>query len=377
MKAGRFVVETHAHVQRVAAGPAMREALARAKADGKKLNPWHALGNEMHKVTAYDNSSRLFFDMDTYRVDMAVLLPAFGMNDELNADLVARHPDKFVAEFAGMAFQKACRSGEVVWSIDKVVEEMRRGLSSGSYIGLGELAPYMPIMPSGANPIDYITGEAEALGYMFRIAEVAREFGVILRVHSGCTMGYESGVMTGEIGPLNYNLTLVKDLAAHFPDVTFVINHGGVQGSNFELFFEQAIFVAASHDNVYLETGLWWRELYERALSQVNLGAEKLLWGTDWGASIPCQTHIGQQPPSHFEQNRSEGPIPHQSDYWGWSLNEILSVRCSQDDRNLILGGNAVRIYGLPVPYTRMFRPTSIDGVARPALQTLRERLAK
>lgn len=108
-------------------------------------------------------------------------------------------------------------------------------------------------------------------------------------------------------------------------------------------------------------------------LAEPNLGAEKLVWGTDWGASILCVTHLGQ---SHFEQIRKDGPISYQSDYWGWSLNELLSVRCSQDDRNLILGGNAARIYGLPVRHRRLFRQTYIDGVARPAIDAVKQAIA-
>jgi len=63
-------------------------------------------------------------------------------------------------------------------------------------------------------------------------------------------------------------------------------------------------------------------------------------------------------------QLRGEG-IPHyQGDYWGWSLREITSVRASQDDLNLILGGNAARIFDLDVPHTRMFNAPS-DQVGR------------
>jgi hypothetical protein len=33
----------------------------------------------------------------------------------------------------------------------------------------------------------------------------------------------------------------------------------------------------------------------------------------------------------------------------------------AQDDMNLILGGNAVRLYKLPTPFSRLFRPTHLD----------------
>jgi hypothetical protein len=56
-------------------------------------------------------------------------------------------------------------------------------------------------------------------------------------------------------------------------------------------------------------------------------------------------------------QVRSEGIVHHQVDYWGWSLKELQRLRIPQDDLNLVLGGNAARIYNLPVPYTRLFKP--------------------
>jgi hypothetical protein len=34
----------------------------------------------------------------------------------------------------------------------------------------------------------------------------------------------------------------------------------------------------------------------------------------------------------------------------------LTSLRVSQDDLNLILGGNAVRVFGLEPPHTRLFR---------------------
>jgi hypothetical protein len=77
-------------------------------------------------------------------------------------------------------------------------------------------------------------------------------------------------------------------------------------------------------------------------------------------------SQLGRTPPSYAVQLREEG-IPHyQVDYWGWSLRELTSLRISQDDMNLILGGNAARVFNLDVPFTRLFRPPS-DQVGRAA----------
>jgi hypothetical protein len=44
----------------------------------------------------------------------------------------------------------------------------------------------------------------------------------------------------------------------------------------------------------------------------------------------------------------------------------LTSLRIAQDDMNLILGGNAARIFNLDVPHTRLFKPPS-DHVGREA----------
>jgi predicted TIM-barrel fold metal-dependent hydrolase len=141
--------------------------------------------------------------------------------------------------------------------------------------------------------------------------------------------------------------------------VPLIFNHGGIQAWWWERFYEECLHVVAAHDNVYVETGLWWRELYEKPLVDPNIGPEKLLWGTDWGASMQIYSQLGRTPPSYPVQLRKEGIVHYQVDYWGWSLRELTSLRISQDDLNLILGGNAARVFDLEVPHTRMFRPPS------------------
>jgi predicted TIM-barrel fold metal-dependent hydrolase len=136
-----------------------------------------------------------------------------------------------------------------------------------------------------------------------------------------------------------------------------VLDHGGLQGWWSDRLVEEAMSVAAAHDNVYLETGLWWTDLYGKALRDPNIGAGKLLWGCDWGASIPFHVQYGNTPPAYAVQMRNEPVVRHQVDVWGWSLKQLLRLDIAQDDLNLILGGNAARIYGLKVPHTRLFRP--------------------
>ena len=55
-------------------------------------------------------------------------------------------------------------------------------------------------------------------------------------------------------------------------------------------------------------------------------------------------------------QVRKDGIVTHQVDVMGWSLKQVARLNISQDDLNLILGGNAMRIYNIEFPLTRMFR---------------------
>ena len=356
MKAGRFVVDTHVHAQRFAAGKGVSKRAPEVTGGSQ----WGTLGKTMSGLEPYDNTPRLEYDMECYGVDMCVLLPAFGMTDELNLEMVERSPDKYVAACGCTDYIQRCRAGEEQWSIDGVCEELDRLLGTGRFVAIGESLPYMPY------PWDQtaLVSRVDAVANILRIVEVAQRHGVAARIHTGIPFGYTAAYSYGYIGPANVNPLWMLDIAAAYPDVPLIFDHGGMQAGWWEHFYEQCLQVVASADNVYVETGLWWRELYERPLIDPNIGPSKLLWGTDWGASMQIYSQLGRTPPSYAVQLREEG-IPHyQVDYWGWSLRELTSLRISQDDMNLILGGNAARIFDLDVPFTRLFKPPS-DQVGR------------
>lgn len=342
MKLGRFVVDTHVHGQRFATG---QQAGAKERA---KLRPpvrYNDVADAIGKAVPYENSERLIFDMETYGVDMCVLLPAFGMTNEINMEMVRKYPDRFVAVCQPTeAIGQAYRTGE--WDANAAAQELDALLATGDFVGIGEGCP--------ANHGRRTTiSQTERLDEMRLFFDVARKHNTVMQIHSGIVMGYP---LTHHFWPESLYPIWMLDLAQEYPDVTMVLNHGGVQGSDHERFFDEALIVAGSNDNVYLETGLWWTALYERALRDPNIGAEKLMWGTDWGASIDFHDQIGAVPGSYGVQLRKKLPVSHQPDYWGWSMRQMQRLDISQDDLNLILGGNAARIYGLEVPHSRLFR---------------------
>ncbi|MFC1901210.1 amidohydrolase family protein [Chloroflexota bacterium] len=346
MRIGRFIVDTHVHSQRHAAGE---------KLEGS--TEYSDLGRSIMEVEAYDNSPRLLYDMECYGVDMCIIEPAFGMSNELNVELVNKHPDKFVANC--LAGTKKTRdkvaAGEMEWSIIAVLEELDELLKTGNYVGIGEGIPAgKAIKMKGGYP--QYTDEVTLMREMFMITDLARSYKVPVRFHCGTNVGYEGAYHSH---PWTFNPLWAHDLAVNFPDVTIIMEHGGIEGYWWEQLYEGCVHVAASHNNAYLETGRYWSDLYYKPLQDPNIGPEKMLWGTDWGASLPVQTNWGSHLPQTFtEQVRKDGIIRHQVDIWGWSLKQLARLDISQDDLNLILGGNAVRVYNLRTPggLTRMFK---------------------
>lgn len=342
MKLGRFIVDTHVHSQRHAAGPAL-----------KGSRDYGDLGKAMVQIEAYDNSPRLLYDMECYGVDMCIVEPAFGMTNETNLEQKKKHPDKFACNCWPQEYRNRALRGEIEWTINGFCEELERLLQTGEYVGVGE-SVIMPV-PKGKTKYPEYLDEPTIIRNMMQVLDVCRQYRVPFRYHSGTPGGY---AIPYHGSPATYNPLWVHTLAATYPDVPLILEHAGIEGGWWEHFYEACLHVAASHKNVYLETGRFWTELYYKALNDPGVGAEKLIWGTDWGASLPVYSQPNRYPPGYTRQNLKEGIVRHQVDIWGWSLRQLQRLDINQDDLNLILGGNAVRIYNLSIPgnLTRMFK---------------------
>jgi predicted TIM-barrel fold metal-dependent hydrolase len=340
LKLGRFIVDTHVHSQRHAAGSNMKGSTAYAD-----------LGRAMMKIEAYDNSPRLLYDMETYGVDMCLVEPAFSMTNETNVAQMKAHPDKIACLAEAKTTGDKALAGEIEWTMDAACEELDALLKTGNYVGIGEGMPYNPTFtqPGNKNYQD----ELSVVRDMFKVMDLARYYKIPVRFHCGLVVGY---AMAYHGIASNYNPWWAHDLAINYPDVPIIMEHGGIEGWWWEHLMERCLHVAASHNNVYLETGRYWTEAYYKALSDPNIGAARLIWGTDWGASLPIFWRPGGYPTTHTEQLKT-GIVRHQVDVWGWSLKQLQRLDIPQDDLNLILGGNAVRIYKLRKPggLTRMF----------------------
>jgi predicted TIM-barrel fold metal-dependent hydrolase len=340
----RFVVDTHVHAQRHA---------ARFKERGVKPD-FGTLSREMRAMETYDNSPRLLYDMERYGVDMCVLQPAFGMTNELNVEIARKHPSRFIANCLPVQTMKKAIKGEAEWTAEAAAEEVDQLLSTGLYkAGIGEGFPRNP-MPKK------MLSWPERLAEIQLFMEVARKHKVPVSYHTGTITGYSSGSSRRFAAPETLDPLLAFDIAGDYSDVPIVLAHGGMQGWWSEKFMDDVFQVAATFDNIYLETGLYWAELYEKPLADPNIGAKKLMWGTDWGAALVVYSQANRYPASYADQIKPWGPPEHQPDIYGWSLRQVGKIAdkldLSQDDLNLILGGNAVRLFGIPMPYTRLFK---------------------
>jgi predicted TIM-barrel fold metal-dependent hydrolase len=332
--AARLVIDTHAHITTLYA-PAGKKSQELAK-----QGIWNGLNGE---VVPFDNSPMCLYDMQRYGIDMCLLKPSvIGTTNEAQAALVDKYPDKFRAFCSDQKLKIKCWRGEAEWKLNDAADEVEAALKTGKYIGIGE---FMPKNPKG-NP--FYTFE-ERLNEYRTFAELAKKYKVTIDFHDWAGYPFDSYLILSRI-------------AAEFPDVPVIFCHAGASIGSYVYggdIIRKALAVAGRAKNIYLETGNWATEFFEMALKDPNIGPTQLIWGGDYG-HVP--QYIVANPggsPSHYSSMFKRWPsIPHYHiDWWGFALYQIDKVRefVTQDEINLILGGNAARIWRLPVPYERMF----------------------
>jgi predicted TIM-barrel fold metal-dependent hydrolase len=343
---GIFTVDTHVHAQRHAYG---------FQKKGQEAD-YATLSGGMSLSTVYDNSDRLLYHMDRYDVDVAVIFPAFAMTNEIDMQIVDKHPDRFVAMAWDVETQRKSLTGEKEWNVKDSIAEIDQLLSTGRYVGIAEG------FPRDRHPDRKRNSWTEKLEQICQYMELCRKYKVVAQYHTGFPSGYAAAANLARIQG-NYEDSWANPLHPHevayyYPVVPIILAHGGIEGSGYYTeYYEKCLNVAASHKNIYVECGQWWAELYEKPLKDPNIGAEKLIWGTDWGASCTPQSWMpGCVPETFTQQNINIGPPAHQVNIYGWSLRELGRLNIPQDDLDLIMGGNAVRLFNIKTPCTRLFK---------------------
>ncbi|MCL2122411.1 MAG: amidohydrolase family protein, partial [Clostridiales bacterium] len=284
---GIFMVDTHVHAQRHAFRLKERNV----------SSEFSELGVGMHTVESYDNSDRLLYHMDKYGVDVSVIMPAFAMTNEIDKQIVKKHPDRFVA-FVGDIETKRKHDEKIEeWNIKAAVEELDRELSTGMYVGIGEGMPGETCICPG--------GWSQRYEEICQVMELCRKYKVVATIHCGFPAGYTGGKRLAQLqGHFEYDVSnplLAGEIAAAYPDVPIILHHAGIEGSGYRTdIYEKCLIVARSHHNLYLECGQWWAELYDKPLKDPNIGCEKLVWGTDWGAASSPQSWMPGCVPETF-----------------------------------------------------------------------------
>jgi predicted TIM-barrel fold metal-dependent hydrolase len=328
--AARFVVDTHGHITTLY-----------KPAHGEPGPDWDGLSAE---VKPEDNSALTLYDMDRYGIDMLLLKPSIvGTTNESQSKLVEKYPNRFRAFCSDQQLKIKVQRGEAEWTLEAAADEVETALKTGNFIGIGEFLP--------RHPTKSYTFKERLDDYRV-FCELARKYGVSVDFHDFIfNYGWD-------------HYQLLAQIAVEFRDVPIIFCHSGYSiGSYCEgsSWIKKACTVAghAPGFNVFLETGNWPAEYYEIALKDPNVGVTQLLWGADYG-HVPqyIVSNPGGDPPSYTTVMKRWPLIPaYQPDWWGWMLHQVDKLRdwVTQDEINLLLGGNAVRLWNLPVPHERMF----------------------
>lgn len=314
----RVVIDAHAHTQRFA---------AKFRERGETAITYHKVGAAILSTEPYDNAPAVIADMDRHGVDMACAVVAFNMSNDIIAEQVRRYPDRFIGFCGwGRTQQAYVAGGYARFDAEAAAREIGAALSSGLFRGVGEVLTH---------PLRRGTWEENRKAWE-PIMEVVRHYDVPVLFHTGWAR-YPYPLRLAD--PI-----YVDDLACQWPDVKLIIGHAGVQSGWYTAYHEHALMVAAKNDNVYLEISQCSAEQIERMWLDPHIGPDKMIFGSDYGASFTYATAGG----------RSFGYWPHEPprrlpEHLAWNLRQLHKVEMPEEDRDKILGLNIARLTGLDV----------------------------
>ena len=251
------------------------------------------------KKTDIPEFARLWVEeLDKNKVDRALFLPiSGGGHDELD-EFVRLHPDRFSAYMMPDDPSKK-----------KVVKELEQRAKSGRFLGI-KLYPC-------------VSGISVADERAYPLYEAAGALNIPILIHFGITMAPMA----------DYRLTNPMDLmlpSRMFPRTNFIIAHFGAG------FFREVLLLGFHAKNLYVDTSGTnnWRlflpqvmelsAIFKRAIEVY--GAERILFGTD----TILNGATGYREFVLTEQQKA-----------------LEELELKQDARNLIMGGNAARLFGL------------------------------
>jgi predicted TIM-barrel fold metal-dependent hydrolase len=319
----------------------------------------HPAGPSMESAPSYEHMERLMLSvsaeeqrvpsilerMDKHGVHQAIGLVSQGISilPEENHKLiqVARdYPTRFPAVLIGFTTPEP---DHFLFDPKKAAEEVDSYFQYPEVKGVGEWA----LM--GASGME----DWPSLWSRYRpIMDVLAEHRAVAHFHTGSAPYLHRSPRVRDNGRPGWvahralwfsNPVFLDDVATEYPEVTIIIGHIGVQGFYYYgTYADMALLVAARHDNVYLETSSCPYEVLEKAVRDPAIGAAKLVFGTDTPAPFGHYRHNGDSYPSY-----SKNPPATFPDHYKYDLEAIEKLNIHDRDKDLILGGNIARIYGL------------------------------
>ncbi len=311
-----IVIDTHVHSLRFKPG------LLKAK---EKWG-YDTLQQKIFTTQPWDNAHRLLFDMERNRVDIASLNSAFNMRNEMICEQVRKNPTKFIGLAGFPETLRKYYTGESQFSEKAAAEELDQWLEKPEFVGAGELFLF-------PDP-NLHTGWEENFRKLIPIMDVIKKHEKPVLFHTGWIKYPVARLKAVDPG-------LIDELACMYPTVHIIIGHMGVQAGWYQTFPEIALMVSARHDNVFLETSQATSEQIHRAYIDPHIGPSKILYGSDYGTSI-SYSRINERTyaTTHY-------PPKYLPDHFGWNLRQVQLIDMPEDDRNLILGLNAAKVFKL------------------------------
>lgn len=163
---------------------------------------------------------------------------------------------------------------------------------------------------------------------VYPLYEICLEHDVPVLLHQG----HSGGRLKSKYGHPIY----VDTVAADFPDLRLILGHG----ARFETWAKEAMNVAIYKANVHIEISLWqhWASVDDLVKTFVfirdRIGIDRLLFGSDM-TNVEVSMTLKQWVDTI-------AMLPE------WA--KQLGYRLTEDEIAMVLGGNASRVYRLPVP---------------------------
>ena len=335
-----YVIDAHAHLH-----------LHIPRAGEKPFKDFWGVTEQLgsKEKSGFIDPKSLILEMNRYGVDKAVILAADAMYIDFDqyVKYLEEYPDRFIGFYWPQYDWADVDRGKKPIDAQGLADQTEIILDHPQIKGLGEGLIWEAAMFCDRKgwPADDI------LKFMMPMLEVVAAKQAPIIWHSGPhPYKFERTPSTTRKNYRGYGGNFIVDpmiydeIAALFPEIPQIIAHCGVQGSYFYgSYVDHAMMLAAIHENVFLETSMAPAELIEKAIHDPAIGAEKLVMGSDFGATSSYYVHDGKVLPSYKKKPFPELPGGHIEQ----ALRVLNEVVMTPEERRLIMGQNMARILKL------------------------------